>query len=218
VGDTETLGGLREALPKACRVVADAQAWWQMGKAVYPEAQSEAWANRLAERAPVWLAEPFHPDDLQGRQRITATKAVPIASGEHESRPDRLHALGESCVDVLQVNVMQLGGLISSRPVLQSLAERGQQFVLTGATTPLEVVALAHLASGFSEKACVGIDWPCFSSPLSLSLLVQELSKQPLPIESGSLRVSDGPGFGVEVDEAVLHRFPWKSGAASCIA
>jgi len=24
----------------------------------------------------------------------------------------------------------------------------------------------------------------------------------------------DGPGFGVEVNEAVLHRFPWKSGAA----
>jgi len=216
VGDMETLGSLRDVLPKACRIVADAQAWWQMGNA-YSEAQSEAWVSRLAEHAPLWLAEPFHPDDTHGYKRIAATKTVPIASGENESSSERLQALGESSVDVLQVKVMQLGGLISSRPVLQSLAAGGQQFVLTGATTPLEVVALAHLASGFSEENCLGIDWPCFSSPASFSLLAEELLKQPLPIESGSLRVPDGPGFGVEVNESVLHRFPWKSGAASCV-
>jgi L-alanine-DL-glutamate epimerase-like enolase superfamily enzyme len=218
VGDTETLGSLREALPTACRIVADAQAWWQMGNTAYAEAESEAWVSRLAEHAPLWLAEPFHPDDVQRGQRIAATKTVPIASGENESSSDRLHALGESCVDVLQVNVMQLGGMLSSRACLQSLAERGKQFVLTGATMPLEVVALGHLASGFSEETCLGIDWPSFSSTASSSLLAKELLRQPLPIESGSLRVPDGPGFGVEVNESVLHRFPWKSGAASCVA
>jgi L-alanine-DL-glutamate epimerase-like enolase superfamily enzyme len=188
-----------------------------MGNATYPEVQSEPWTSRLAEHAPVWLAEPFHPGDLQGCQRIAATKTVPIASGENESSFDRLHALGESCVDVLQVNVMQLGGMLSSRACLKSLSERGQRFVLTGATTPLEVVALAHLAGGFSEETCLGIDWPCFSSVAGFSLFAEELLKQPLPIESGSLRVPDGPGFGVEVNESVLHRFPWKSGAASCV-
>ena len=216
--DTETLCSLREVLPEAIRVVADAQAWWQMENAAYPEAQSEAWVSGLAEHVPLWLAEPFHPDDLQGCQRITAVKTVPIASGENESSAERLRALGESSVDVLQVNVMQLGGLLSSRPVLQSLAEQGRQFVLTGATTPLEVVALAHLASGFSEESCLGLDWPCCSSSVSLSVLAEELLKQPLPIESGSLRVPDSPGFGVEVNEAVLHRFPWKSGVASGVA
>jgi len=218
VGDTETLSSLREGLPRACRVVADAQAWWQMGNAAYPEAQSEAWLSRLAEHAPLWLAEPFHPDDIQGCQRIVATKTVPVACGENESSSERLRALGESSVDVLQVNVMQLGGLISSRLVLQSLVEGGRQFVLTGATTPLEVVALGHLASGFSEENCLGVDWPCCSTPANLSSLAEELLKQPLPIESGSLRVPDGPGFGVEVNEAVLHRFPWKSGVASGVA
>jgi len=218
LGDTETLRSLREVLPEAIRVVADAQAWWQIGNAAYPEAQSEVWVSRLADYVPLWLAEPFHPDDLQGCQRIAAVKTVPVASGENESSAERLRALGENSVDVLQVNVMQLGGLISSRPVLQSLAEGGRQFVLTGATTPLEVVALAHLASGFSEENCLGIDWPFCSSPVSLSLLAEELLKQPLPIESGSLRVPDSPGFGVEVNEAVLLRFPWKSGVACGVA
>ena len=217
-GDTGTVDSLREALPKTCRIVADAQAWSQMGNEAYPDVESEAWMSRLAEHAPLWLAEPFHPDDLEGCQRIGDTKTVPIASGENEASPDRLRALGGRCVDVLQVNVLQLGGMLSSRACLESLAERGQQFVLTGATTPLEVVALGHLASGFGEETCLGIDYPCFSSPASLSLLAKELLKQPLPIESGCLRVPDSPGFGVEVNEGVLHRFPWKSGAASCVA
>jgi D-galactarolactone cycloisomerase len=216
-GDTETLGSLRKALPKACRVVADAQAWWQMGNAAYAEVQSQDWVSRMAEHEPIWLAEPFHPDDLEGCRRIAATKTVPIASGENESSSDRLHALGERSVDVLQVNVMHLGGMLSSRACLKSLSERGQRFVLTGATTPLEVVALAHLASGFSEPTCLGIDWPCFSSFAGCSLLGQELLKQPLPVEGGSLRVPDGPGFGVEVKESALHQFPWKSGAASSV-
>ncbi len=216
-GDAETLCGLRNALPEACRIVPDAQAWWQMGIDAYAEAESEGWVSRLAEQAPLWLAEPFHPDDLQGRHRIVAAKTIPVASGEHETSSEKLRALGESGVDVLQVNVMQLGGLTSSRVCLQSLAERGQQFVLTGAATPLEGVGLAHLASGFSDETCLGIDWPCFSSGAGVPSLAAELLKQPLPIESGSLKLPDGPGLGVEVNEAVLHRFPWKSGPASSV-
>jgi len=214
-GDTETLCHLRRALPEACRIVADAQAWWQMGSAAYSEAACVAWAGRLAEQAPVWLAEPFHPDDHQGRQRLIAAKTSPVASGEHETSSEKLQALGESGVDVLQVNVMHLGGLLAGRTCLQSLGKRGQRFVLTGAATPLELVALGHLASGFSDETCLGIDWPCYSDGAGFRPLTAELLEQPLAIERGCLKLPGGPGFGVEVNETVLHRFPWKSGAAS---
>ena len=217
VGDAETLHQLRQVLPEPSRLVADAQAWWQMGSA-YTETECDAWASRLTEYAPVWLAEPFPVGEPLGRQRIAAAKAVPIASGENEKDSERLQILSESGVDVLQINVMQLGGLLSSRPLLQSLDAQGKPFVLTGATTPLEVVALAHLAAGFSGESCLGVDWPCFLTPAKTSLLAAELLKQPLAIESGCLKLPSSPGFGVEVNEGVLHRFPWKSGAASGVA
>ena len=216
--DTETLHRLRQVLPGGCRLVADAQAWWQLGNTAYAEAEYEAWLRHLAQHAPLWLAEPFRAGDLQARHRIVTAKAVPIASGEYERDSESLQALGESGVDILQVNVMQLGGLVSSKPLLHSLAAQGKQFVLTGATTPLEVVALAHLATGFSEKSCLGVDWPCFATAGKTSLFAAELLKQPLPIENGCLTAPGGLGFGVEVNEAVLHRFPWKSGAASGVA
>jgi L-alanine-DL-glutamate epimerase-like enolase superfamily enzyme len=184
----------------------------------YTETERDAWVRRLAEYAPVWLAEPFPVGDLLERQCIPAAKVVPIASGENERDPERLQTLGERGVDILQINVMQLGGLLSSRQLLQSLAAQGKQFVLTGAATPLEVVALAHLAAGFSGESCLGVDWPCFLTPARTSFLATELLKQPLPIESGCLKLPNSPGFGVEVNEGVLHRFPWKSGAASGLA
>jgi len=213
--DAETLCGLRKALPRVCRIVMDAQAWWQMGKDAYSAAESEAWINRLTEHEPLWLAEPFHPDDLHGRQRLLSAKRVPIAAGEHETSSERMQALGESGVDVLQVNVAQLGGMFSSRPCLQFLADHGRRFVLTGAMTPLEAVALAHLASNFGDDICLGVDWPCFPSGVGFSPLSAELLTQPLEIEGGSLKIPVGPGFGVQVNDDVLHRFPWKSGAAS---
>lgn len=213
--DTETLGRLREALPEDCRIVADAQAWWQTGSRVYAENGFEAWVGRLSEQAPLWLAEPFHPDDTRQRQRLVAAKTVPIASGEHETSCERLWALGENGVDVLHLNVTQHGGLLSIRSCLHSLVERGRQFVLTGAVTPLEVVALAHLASGFSHQICLGVDWPCLTRNEGRPSLAAEFLKAPLPIENGCLNIPDGPGLGVDLNEAVLQRFPWKSGAAS---
>src|SRR5262249_53520631 len=150
-GDAETLRGLRKALPPVCRLVTDAQAWWRMGKDVYSAAESDAWIKRLTEHEPVWLAEPFHPDEIQDRQRILSAKTVPIAAGEYEASSETMQALSECGVDVLQVNVAQLGGLFSSRSCLQFLADHGWRFVLTGAMTPLEVVALAHLATNFSD-------------------------------------------------------------------
>jgi L-alanine-DL-glutamate epimerase-like enolase superfamily enzyme len=213
--DTETLGRLREALPEDCRIVADAQAWWQMGNDVYAENECEAWTRQLSAQTPLWLAEPFHPKDLRGRQRVVTDKTVPVAAGEHETSSEQLLSLSEDGVDILQVNVLQLGGLVSSRSCLQGLAERGRPFVLTGAVTSLEVIALAHLASGFSDQLCLGIDWPCCPGNGGLSLLSAEMLKSPVSIENGCLKLLDGPGLEVELNEAVLQRFPWKSGAAS---
>jgi len=213
--DTDLLCSVRKAVPEDSRVVADAQAWWQMGSSAYPQEGCDSWVNRLENQAPMWLAEPFHPDNLEGLQRFVAAKTVPIATGEHETDSERLQALGESGVDVLYVNVIQIGGLLSSRGCLQSLAERRRRFVLTGATTPYEAVALAHLASGFSDETCLGIDWPCLTREAGFSQFAEELLRQPLPIESGSLNLVGSLGFGVEINEAALHRFPWKSGAAS---
>ncbi|MCI0423184.1 MAG: mandelate racemase/muconate lactonizing enzyme family protein, partial [Acidobacteria bacterium] len=216
-GDAETLRRVREALPGECRIVVDAQAWWQMGSEAYPPAEFGVWAGGLAAHVPLWLAEPFHPEDDNGCQRLVKEKTVPIAVGEHETSTARLEALAETGVDILQVNVSQLGGLLSCRVWLQSLAERGKRFVLTGATTPLEIVAMAHLASGFGDDVCLGIDWPCFWDGIISIPLAKELLKEPLAIKGGEVIVPDGPGFGVELDEAVLHRFPWKSGQASAV-
>jgi len=217
VGDREMLGRVRHALPSDCRMVADAQAWWQMGSPVYPEMERMAWVESLPELAPLWLAEPFQPGDLPSCEALVGRKAVPIASGEHEAGFDGLRMLAGHGVDVLQVNVMQFGGLFSGRSSLQALAADGRRFVLAGAATPLEVVALAQLASGFDDGVCVGVEWPFCSANPGSAPLAAELLKAPLEIEHGFLRLPEAPGLGVQVNEALVRRFPWKPGASSAV-
>ena len=42
--------------------------------------------------------------------------------------------------------------------------------------------------------------------------LAAEILNEPLEIDHGDLVVPRGPGLGVEVDEAVIERYPWIPG------
>jgi hypothetical protein len=42
--------------------------------------------------------------------------------------------------------------------------------------------------------------------------LASEILKDPFEIDRGDLIVPKGPGWGVEVDEAVIARYPWIPG------
>jgi L-alanine-DL-glutamate epimerase-like enolase superfamily enzyme len=217
--DAATVRSVRKALPEDRRLVIDAKAWWQMGSSCYPPAAFDPWLGKLANQPESWLAEPFHPDNTAAYHALAKRKLLPVAAGEHAVDPQTwLELAGEGCVDVLQANTVLLGGLNAARGLLTNVADKNCRFILCGATSPLEVLAAAHLASCFATTVCEGIEWPCYSTreragkyPFALG---DALLKQPVVIENGELIVSTAPGLGAEVNEAVTQRYPWKSGPA----
>ena len=42
--------------------------------------------------------------------------------------------------------------------------------------------------------------------------LAEEILQQPLEIQGGHLVVPREPGLGVQIDESVIHRYPWVPG------
>jgi D-galactarolactone cycloisomerase len=220
--DAATIRCVREALPEECRIVVDAQAWWQMGVRAYPPEQFDNWVRQIATYSRLRLAEPFHPENRDAYRELAAKRLIPLAVGEHEVEPERLRALAkDEGVDVLQASVTLLGGLITVREILSELA-RGDQFVvLTGAVTPLEVVAMAHLGICFPSNICEAVEWPCrvvkHRTVANSFSLGDDLMKTPLLIDSGELMVPDAPGLGFEVNESVIELYPWKSGPSSVL-
>jgi D-galactarolactone cycloisomerase len=217
--DAATVHSVRKAFPESCQVVIDAKAWWQMGSSSYPPDAFYPWLSALANQPESWLAEPFHPDNEAAYRELAKRKVLPVAAGEYAVDPERWPGLaGEGGVDVLQANTALLGGLSAARGLLTKAADKNCRFILCGAISPLEVLASAHLASCFTETVCKGIEWPCYSTQGRVGrysfALGDDLLKQPVPIENGELIIPATPGLGVEVNEAVTQRYPWKSGPA----
>jgi L-alanine-DL-glutamate epimerase-like enolase superfamily enzyme len=216
--DAAAVQRVREALPSEVTEVVDAQSWWRMGSVHYPPERFESWVREIAGFSNVWLAEPFSAANAEVYWAHNRVKPVPVAAGEHETDAHHLFDLAsKGQVDILRANVMLLGGVRRSWETLQGSEKR---FILCGAVTPLEVLTMAHLGSCFSDDLFVGVEYPCY--PLidgrnSSFPLGEVFLKETLSIERGELLLPRGAGLGAEVDEEVIHRYPWKSGPAQVL-
>jgi galactarate dehydratase (D-threo-forming) len=106
--------------------------------------------------------------------------------------------LSRGCVDILNISPYLLGGVRASLR-LATLAEAARVGVLIGTTQELNLgtAAIAHLGA-----VTRGLDYP--SDSTGPRLYTQDVVKSPVRYEAGHLVVPEGPGLGVEVDEAAL--------------
>ncbi|HRW05130.1 MAG TPA: enolase C-terminal domain-like protein [Caldilineaceae bacterium] len=106
--------------------------------------------------------------------------------------------LSHGCVDILNVSPYLLGGLRASLRLV-ALAEAARASVLIGTTQELNLgtAAVAHLAA-----AARILDYP--GDNTGPHLYTDDVVKTPLPYEQSHLLVPEGPGLGLEVDEAKL--------------
>ncbi|MBX3014518.1 MAG: hypothetical protein KF832_23570 [Caldilineaceae bacterium] len=106
--------------------------------------------------------------------------------------------LRNGAVDILNVSPYLLGGLQASLRLV-ALAEAARASVLIGTTQELNLgtAAVAHLAA-----AARILDYP--GDNTGPHLYTEDVVKEPLRYEKSHLLVPEGPGLGVEIDEAKL--------------
>ena len=106
--------------------------------------------------------------------------------------------LAAGAVDILNVSPYLLGGLRASMRLI-SLAEAARASVLIGTTQELSLgtAAVAHLAA-----AARVLDYP--GDNTGPQLYTADVVKTPVVYQNSYLMTPDGPGLGIEVDEAKL--------------
>ncbi len=161
-------------------------------------------ARKMAPYDIYFFEEPVPPENEDAMRRVADLSPVQIATGEHLcSRHDVRRLLERHAVGILQADLIHVGGIFE----LKKIAAMAETYY----------VGLApHLPNGFiSGAATLQVD---ATSP---SFVIQEflpppyewqydLVDKPLQAKDGYLQIPDGPGIGINLNEAVAAEHPYQ--------
>ena len=151
----------------------------------------------------LFMEDPIAPDNLDGYRRIRDASNIPLAAGERMTTIFGLRQLIEQeLVDVVQPDTGRAGGITQMKKIA-AMAEAHHIMMAphSGSLGPVAEYAALHLLAAipntlFLER--IEDDWEG-RAHTALPALTQE---------NGFLKVPDGPGLGVDIDEDFVARFP----------
>jgi L-alanine-DL-glutamate epimerase-like enolase superfamily enzyme len=150
-----------------------------------------------------WMEEPLFRGDYAGMAALRQQADVRIAGGEltrelHEFR----ELITRGCLDVLQPDVVCVGGITGLRRVAHMANEHNLVFTPHTWGNGIGLAANAHLVAGC--VACPYLEFPF--DPPEWSLARRDfMLRQPIDVDAdGYIVLSDKPGLGIELDEDKL--------------
>jgi L-alanine-DL-glutamate epimerase-like enolase superfamily enzyme len=145
--------------------------------------------------------EPRPAQDLEGLARVADALDIPVASGEmvytHFEFRDLIL---KGRVDIIQPDIVKAPGFTELQKIATLSSAFGVPITLHNTQPILSTVASLHFCAASPmapyaqeyniEPVSIRDEWPVL--------------KHPLEVVNGHIAVPDGPGLGVELDEAVL--------------
>lgn len=148
-----------------------------------------------------WLEECLPPDDYAGAAELKATvSSCLFTGGEHEyTRYGHRELIARKCFDILQPDLTWVGGMTEARRIVAMASAYDIPVIPHGSG-----IYAYHLQYAFSN--CPMAEFLMMSPaadeivPIFGDIFIEE----PLP-QAGFLRLSDAPGWGVELNRARLN-------------
>lgn len=193
--DREIAGVVREALGPDARLRVDYNQAYSADQAVRAIAAITPFGIDCAE-------QPVRADDWLGMVRVQRAVEVPLMAHEGCFSLTDVTALVElGAVGVVGVNSERPGGITQALRAMDFAARRGLGIVLHN--QPLGIASAAQIHLGAARALVLGHDMELFGHVM----LEDDLILEPLDYSGGRVRVPEGPGLGVSLDEAALERY-----------
>lgn len=158
-------------------------------------------AKELEQFRPMFIEEPVLPENNEALRDIANHVTTPIATGERMfSRWDFKKLLSDGYVDIIQPDLSHAGGITEAKKIF-SMAEAYD--VAVAPHCPLGPIALASCLqvdasshNAFIQEQSLGIHYN-----VGNDLLDYIVDKDVFTYENGYVKIPDGPGLGIEVNE-----------------
>jgi L-alanine-DL-glutamate epimerase-like enolase superfamily enzyme len=189
-----------EVLGRDCLISADANQGFAVEEAI-------AYVRGLADAGLDFFEQPVRADDLAGMAAVAAATDIAIGADEGiHGRDDITRHHERRAARGVSLKAIKLGGLRALTEAAR-LCEKLDMAVNISCKTGESSIACAaalHVAAVIPDLA--------WGLTLTNGALVQDVTAHPIRLEQGHAHVLDGPGLGIEVDEALVRRH--RTGAA----
>ncbi len=158
-------------------------------------------ARAVEPYAPMWLEDPCPPENWRQTAAVKRACAVPILTGENlVLLASFLPLLESGAVDFIAPDIQKCGGLLEARRIASMAEFHGISLAPHCIASPLGLLTSAHLCAtspNFVALEFHGQDVPFWN----------DLITGPPLIQSGRVHLSEAPGIGRELNEAVAREY-----------
>lgn len=167
----------------------------------WDEATADRWIPALDEMGVGLLEQPLPAHGLAASARLAARHALPLLADESATTPADVHEIARiAAADAISLKLVKQGGLLgitdaAATATAAGLGLYGGCLLETGIGTTAQLHAYAALPR---------LEWGTeLFGPL---ILTEDVLAEPLAYADGALRLPEGPGLGVALDEERVAR------------
>ena len=160
--------------------------------------------DALAPGRPLFVEEPLPPQDVAGLKSIAQRTHVPIAAGERLVDRWEFEPLFQGrMIDIAQPDLCHVGGFTEARKIAAMAELAGAGIAPHNPLGPLAGVAALHFDIAtpnfvIQEEMVGAVPW------------YGEVLQGPIRMVDGHWQIPEAPGLGIEIDEAVAAKHPFK--------
>jgi galactonate dehydratase len=161
-------------------------------------------ARRLEPYEPLWFEEPVPADAPEEMARVARATCIPIAAGERlATKYDFARLLRAGAASILQMNLGRVGGILEAKKIAALAEVQHAQLAPHLYCGPVVGAANIQLSTCSPNFLILeGIErWQGFHADVLV---------KPIRWEAGYVIPPSEPGLGVELNEAVLARHPYR--------
>jgi L-alanine-DL-glutamate epimerase-like enolase superfamily enzyme len=150
-----------------------------------------------------WLEDFLHPENYDGYARVKdAGVGTRLAAGEQEATAWGFHDLiTRGKIDVVQPDLSRCGGFTQARKILWEAQRAGVDVCPHAWLTDLLSAASLHLNACLERS--LFLEYNVCDNPMLRAVIRNPVQMGP----DGLIPIPQGPGLGIEIDEAAVSRF-----------
>ena len=206
--DLAVISAVRDAVGDELELMVDCNQGWRMPwdtQRPWDVDKATSVAQRLEAERVYWMEEPLHRGDYDGMAELRNRVSIGIAGGEMTREPYEFRELlARNCFDVFQPDAVCSMGISGLRHLAVEVEQAGKIFTPHTWGNGIGVMANLHLTAGTVATPFIEFpfDPPEWSTARRDVILTETIEAD----GDGWITLSDRPGLGVELDEAVLAR------------